>query len=77
MDRFLNWMDRRNFVSVRAFTLYSAVWMLYLAGQWAMSFASSSDRAGVEVSLIITAATGPATLLAGYVFKWYVESKAT
>lgn len=76
LDRFLAYVDRRHFVSVRAFTLAATVYLLFEVSRWATAFAAVSDKTGTEIALIITAATGPATLLAGHVLKWYVQSKA-
>lgn len=75
MKAFLQWADGRNFASVRAFTLAASVYLLYEASRWSTAFAEVSARSGNEIALIITAATAPATLLAGYAFKLYVESK--
>lgn len=75
VNRLIAWSDGRNFVSVRSFTLAASVYLLYEVSRWATEFADMSDRTGAEIALIVTAATGPATLLAGYAFKLYVASK--
>lgn len=76
MDRFLAWADTRNFVSVRSFTLASSIYLLYEVSRWATAFADASARTGAEIAMIVAAATAPATLLAGYAFKLYIDSKA-
>lgn len=76
MSGFITWFDRRNFASVRALTLYCALYMTWEAYLWAAGFAYATDKPGVEVAAIIAAVTAPVSALMGYVFKWYVESKA-
>lgn len=73
--QFIKWADQRNFVSVRSFVLYVTVWMTWLAFDWAAIFATTTDKTGADVALIIAAVTAPISLLQGFVFKTYTESK--
>lgn len=71
----IKWADNRNFVSVRSFVLYVTVWMTWAAFQWAAEFATTTDKAGSDVGLIIAAVTAPISVLQGFVFKVYSESR--
>lgn len=72
---FLAWADRRNFISVRAGTLYATLWMTWTAFDWAGHFAYAViGRPGLEVAAIIGAVTVPITALQTFTFKWYLNS---
>lgn len=75
MINFLKWADSRSFVSVRSFVLYITVWMTWQAFAWAAVFATTTDKAGSDVALIIAAVTAPISVLQGFVFKVYAESR--
>lgn len=75
MMNFLKWADSRSFVSVRSFVLYITVWMTWQAFAWAAVFATTTDKAGSDVALIIAAVTAPISVLQGFVFKVYAESR--
>lgn len=72
---FIKWADARSFVSVRSFVLYVTVWMTWQAFAWAAVFATTTDKAGSDVALIIAAVTAPISVLQGFVFKVYAESR--
>ena len=73
MKDFIRWADGRNFVSVRAMTMYVAMWMTWESYLWAARFADMTDRTSIEVAAIIAAVTAPISGLMGYIFRWYVE----
>lgn len=75
MMNFIKWADARSFVSVRSFVLYVTVWMTWQAFAWAAVFATTTDKAGSDVALIIAAVTAPISVLQGFVFKVYAESR--
>lgn len=68
MGRFLAWADRRNFVSVRAFVLYSTVALTWYATVKGFEFATLSRYDGTGTALVIGAFTGPASALVAVVF---------
>lgn len=74
---FLKWADRRSFVSVRSGVLYVTVWMTYEAFHWAAIFATTTDKTGSDVALIIAAVTTPISLLQGAVFKVYADTRVS
>lgn len=76
MKQFISWVNDKNFVSVRSGVLYVTVWMTWLAFDWAAQFAYASDKAGADIALIIGAVTAPISVLQGFVFKVYSESRA-
>lgn len=72
----LRWLDEKNFVSVRSFILYITVWMTWRAFEWAADYSGShSGTSGSDVALIIAAVTAPISVLQGFVFKVYSESR--
>jgi hypothetical protein len=75
MMPFIRWADKRNFISVRSGVLYVTVWMTWHAFQWAAEFATTTDKTGSDVALIIAAVTAPISLLQAAVFKVYAESR--
>ncbi len=77
LARFWDFIDKRGVI--RRIVLGVTIWMLYDAGRWAGGYASHALELGktdVSLGAIIAAVTTPATLLAGYVFKAYLESRA-
>lgn len=75
-DRFLEWADKRNLVSVRAFVLYFTIWITWQAFAWAATFASTTDiKDGVQMGLVIAAVTAPVSALQAAVFSAYMKSK--
>lgn len=75
MSRLLAWLDRRNFVSVRAGTLYLTLWLTVRVTDWAFAFAYSTKLPGVEAAAIIAAVTAPVCALQGFVFNSYMGGK--
>jgi hypothetical protein len=73
---FIQWTDKKNFISVRSFVLYVTVWMTWEAFNWAAIFATTTDKQGADVALIIAAVTAPISVLQGFVFKVYSESRS-
>ena len=71
----VKWCDTRNFVSVRSLVLYITVWMTWEAFKWAAIFATDTDKVGSDVALIIASVTAPISVLQGFVFKVYSESR--
>lgn len=54
------------------------VWMLALTTHivlWSIDFVTNTTKTGAEVGLMVAAITGPWSLLQGYVFKMYNESR--
>lgn len=72
-DRFWTWIDQRQIV--RRIVLVIAVHLTYLTTTWAMHFAETSTRTGVDFAALIAAVTAPATGFCAWVFKLYLEAK--
>ncbi len=70
------WFNNKNFVSVRSGVLYVTVWMTWLAFDWAAGYAYGSSKTGSDIALIIAAVTAPISVLQGFVFKVYSDSRA-
>lgn len=70
------WFNNKNFVSVRSGVLYVTVWMTWLAFDWAAKYAYDTDKPGADIALIIAAVTAPISVLQGFVFKVYSDSRA-
>ena len=77
MDGLLKWIDRRNFVSVRALTLYVTLWMTWEVTRWAFQFANATTLDGAQAGLMIGAVTLPVCALQGFVFRDYVMSRGS
>jgi hypothetical protein len=78
MDRFLAWVDRRNFISIRAATLGVTVWMTWRVTVWAFSITQLwilSDKSGIETAAVVAAVTAPFAALQAFAFKWYLGAK--
>ena len=75
MSNFVSWVDRRHFISVRAFTLYVTLWMTWRVTEWAFAFAHISSGSGLETAGVIGAVTAPVCALQGFVFKFYMDAK--
>ena len=74
-ERFVAWADKRNFVSVRAFTLYITLWMTWEAFQWAAAFSHTTKLDGLGTAAVVAAVTAPISALQVFIFKAYTESK--
>lgn len=72
---FVSWCEAKNFISVRSFVLYITVWMTWEAFTWAAIFATTTEKTGSDVALIIAAVTAPISVLQAFVFKVYSESR--
>lgn len=72
---FIAWADRRAFVSVRAITLYITLWMTWEAFQWAAQYAYATQLDGLGTAAVVAAVTAPISVLQGFIFKVYAESK--
>lgn len=70
---FWDFVDNRQ--AVRRSVLIFTVGMVWYSTAWAQGYAAASERTGTDVALIIGAATGPLTVLMGYVFKLYAEGR--
>ncbi len=76
VDRFLEWADRRQFLSVRALCMYVTLGGTTLSFHWAGQYAYyASTNPGLETAAVIAAVTAPITALQLFVFKWYSESR--
>ena len=75
MNNLITWFNNKNFVSVRSGVLYVTVWMTWLAFDWAAGFAYGSTKTGSDIALIIAAVTAPISVLQGFVFKVYSDSR--
>jgi len=76
LTKFWDFIDNRGVI--RRVVLGMSIWMLYDAGKWAGVYATQALELGktdVGIGVVIGAVTAPATLLAGYVFKAYLESR--
>lgn len=76
MNRFLQWCNQRNFISVRALMLYVTTWMTWRITAAAWLYAEASKLPGYEVAAVIAAITVPFGALQGFVFKFYSESRS-
>lgn len=64
---------------VRRIVLVASIYMLWTGSVWANDYAFAALAAGkadVGVAAIMAAITAPATMLVGYVFKSYLDSRA-
>ena len=70
---FWDFVDNR--LIVRRINLFVTVYMSYEAFRWAAEFATTTDKSGAGVGLIIAAVTGPVAALQGFVLKVYSEGR--
>lgn len=76
LTRFWDFIDARGVI--RRATLGVVIWLNWLAGEHAYTYAMQALHAGktdAGIGAIIAAFTAPAALLAGAVFKSYSESR--
>lgn len=74
--RWWDFVDSRGIV--RRAVLGVSLWMLWDVSKWGMAYADRALAMGktdASLGAVMVAAGGPATLLAGYVFKLYTESR--
>ena len=68
-----DFVDNRGII--RRLVLAVAIGQTAWVTQWAMRFAETSARPGIDIAAILAAVTAPVTLFAGAVFKNYVDSR--
>ena len=76
LTRWWDFVDSRGIV--RRAVLGVSLWMLWDVSKWGMTYADKAlDKGITDASLgaVMVAAGGPATLLAGWVFKLYVDTR--
>lgn len=76
LTRTWDWIDNRGVI--RRATLGLTIWMLYESSTWGHAYALRALELGktdAGIAAIMAAITAPATLLAGYVFKAYLDSR--
>lgn len=77
LTRIWDWVDTRGVI--RRAVLGVIIWMNWVAGEHAYEYALTALAVGktdAGVGAVIAAFTAPAALLAGYVFKSYVDTKS-
>lgn len=75
--RFWDFVDQRGVI--RRIVLFAAMGMLWVQAEWANEYAQAAlavGKADAGVAAIIAAISAPATMLVGYVFKHYLDSRA-
>ena len=75
LTRFWDWLDNRGVI--RRVVLGVAIWMTWEVSAWSMWYAVGNARPGLEIAAIIGAVTAPVAAFGGYVFKVYLDSRAT
>lgn len=75
IGRWWAFVDERGIV--RRAVLGVAIWMTWRVSVWAMGYAETSPRPGVDIAAIIAAVTAPVTLFAGAIFRAYTESRTS
>jgi hypothetical protein len=75
VNRALSWLERKNFISVHAMTLYVTVWMTWRAFLWAGEYAFATTLDGIGTAAVIAAVTAPISAMQVFVFKTYSESR--
>ena len=75
IDRTLAWLEKKNFVSVRAGILYVTLWMTWRAFLWASEYALATKLDGIGTAAVIAAVTAPISVLQAFTFKIYSESR--
>lgn len=76
LTRFWDFVDNRGVI--RRVVLGVSIWMLIVEANWARDYAFAALAAGkadAGIAAIMAALTAPATLLVGYVFKTYLDSR--
>lgn len=74
LERLWDWIDKRGVI--RRAVLIVAIVQTWLVTEWGMRFAETSTRSGMDFAALIGAVTAPVTAFAGFVFKWYLDSRA-
>lgn len=73
IERWWDFVDQRGVI--RRIVLGIAIWMTWRVSMWAMIYAETSTRPGLDIAAIIAAVTGPVTIFGGYAFKAYIVSR--
>lgn len=75
--QFWDFIDQRGVI--RRAVLGVSIWMLWVQAEWAHEYSLTAlalGKSDAGVAAILAALSAPATLLVGYVFKNYIESRA-
>jgi len=78
MTKFWDWIDTRGVI--RRAVLFIAIYMLWVQAEWARDYAFESlalGKSDASIAAIIASLSAPATMLVGFVFKHYLESRTT
>lgn len=70
-----DWIDRRDID--KHMVCWAVFYGLIKITSWAIWFANTSARPGLDVAAVIGAVTAPYTMLMGAVVKFYFESRPT
>jgi hypothetical protein len=76
--RFWDFVDSRGVI--RRVVLGIAIYMLWVQAKWANEYALtalSHGKSDASIAAIVAAISAPATMLVGYVFKTYSDSRAS
>jgi hypothetical protein len=74
--QFWDFIDQRGVI--RRAVLGISIWMLWVQAEWAHEYSLTAlalGKSDAGVAAILAALSAPATLLVGYVFKNYLESR--
>lgn len=75
--RFWDFIDQRGVI--RRVVLGISIYMLWVQANWANEYALTAlahGKSDASIAAIIAAISAPATLLVGYVFKTYADSRS-
>lgn len=75
VDRVLAWLERKNFISVHALTLYITLALTWVSLEKMTAYALASRLDGTGTALVIAAITAPIAYLQKAVFEIYAESR--
>ncbi len=76
LSRFWDFVDNRGVI--RRIVLGLSIYILWVQAHWAFDYALGAlalGKADAPVAAIVAAISAPATVLVGYVFKHYLESR--
>jgi len=76
--RFWDFVDTRGVI--RRVVLGIAIYMLWVQANWANEYALTAlalGKSDASIAAIIAALSAPATMLVGWVFKTYADSRST
>jgi hypothetical protein len=71
--KFWDWVDGRSVV--RRSVLFTTLYTTVEAFKWGAAYANTTPLSGTDAALIIAAVTAPITVLQGFTFKWYGETR--